>query len=59
MPCQIYLCCCHADDWSGNQRNLQRHCVQGGYERQTHSIVPASLGAGVEDIGELNREVVF
>ena len=52
---QIYPCCWHADDWSGNRRTLQRQFLRGGYERQTHAVVYASRGVGVEDIGSIGE----
>ena len=55
MSDQIYPGCCHTDDWSGNRKTLQRQFVQGGYERQTHAVVPASWGVYVEEVGSIGK----
>ena len=43
------------DDWSGNQRNLQRHFLQKGYERKTHVVIPASQGVCIEEVGAIGK----
>ena len=55
MSGHIYPHCWHEDDWLGNRRTLQRQFVRGGYERQTHVVVPDSWGVLFEEVGAIGK----